>query len=306
MALPAIVVLLGVLVSVGVFVRVNTDSRLESAENLAETGAALVRYAEMERKDAVEQAVATEGLFESSEEVTDDEFTHFAETIRKENGTGVAFAPRVTAAEFDRFVAEARGEFPTFAIRDTEFDTITAEDDGVYWPLLYKWGMSEAGFGRGFDFASDPAISQAIQASLETGQPAASQLLTLPGDDEPGEFVIVTVVGSEQLPDGIAVVTLPLDELLNDRIHVLLGLRATVTLTSIATAEPAGTEGNDGSDSRSGGLHHRRRSDHQRRHRNQQDRCGQHDRTMATCPRDKQQRSLGLGDVRSETARRPR
>ena len=242
MALPAIVVFLGMLVSIGVFVRVNSDARLESTENLAEIGAALVRYAETERKDAVEQAVATEGLFESSNEVTAVEFDHFAETIRKVNGTGVAYAPRVTAAGFDQFVTKARGEFPTFAIRDSEFETVTAQPGEVYWPLLYKWGMAEVGFARGFDFGSNPEILEAIETTLWTGEPSASEFLTLPGDDKPGDFVIVTVVGPVGNPDGIAVVTLPLNELLNDRIHVLLGLHATVTLSQTASGGPDGTE----------------------------------------------------------------
>ena len=233
-ALPAIVVLLGMLISIGVFARVNADARRESSEHLAETGAALVRYAEVERLNAVGRAVATEGLFESSLEVTAEQFTHFAETIRKVNGTGIAYAPRVLAADFDLFVAEARQEFQTYAVRDTDFERITAQPGGVYWPLLYTWGMSKVGFARGFDFGSDAIISEAIETSLLTGQPAASVFLTLPGEDQPSDFAIVTVVGPEDDPDGIAVVTLPLAELLNQRIHDVLGLQATVTLSQTA------------------------------------------------------------------------
>jgi signal transduction histidine kinase len=214
--------------SIGGFVRIQADARRESIGHLTEFGAGLLGYVDHLTADAVGRVQGTKGLFESSEEVTAVEFEHFVSAISSARADGaqrggMAYAARVPAADLKQMVAEAKSQFPWFSVHDLEVSPITAQTGRVYWPILYTSAMGAAGFDRGFDLGSHPAINFAIDASLDAGGPAASPFLRVRGDDMLGDLVIVNVIRRRNLPVGLAVATLQLDELLVDYAQELLG-----------------------------------------------------------------------------------
>ena len=239
-ALPAAVFLICIGISVSVFFRLHDEARQAASRQLNDAGAELVRHTHDLTLEAIEQAQATKGLFEASDEVTLAEFVHFVRTIEDQNGRGVDYAPRVTASDFDQFHSEVWQRFPGYQIRDAQSQPISRQPGRVYWPLLYRWGASGDGFVAGFDFGSDAAIHRAIESSILLRRPAASRFVRTPGAREEGDFVIVAAVGRDAIPDGIVLVTLSLDDVLRARMLELVGPIATLELTQSSDVESEG------------------------------------------------------------------
>lgn len=235
-AFPAVVFLISIGISVSVFLRLHDEARAATSRQLTDAGDELIEYADELTLEAIEQVQATKALFEASREVTLAEFVLFEHTIGHKNGRGVDYAPRVTASEFDQFIADARVDFPGYRIRGADSQPISSRPGGVYWPLLYRWGSGDV-FVAGFDFGSDPAIQHAIESSILLDRPAASRFGSVPGHSEHADVLIVTAIGPNATPDGIAVVTLTLDDLLTARALELVGPGITLELT-----QPSGGE----------------------------------------------------------------
>jgi signal transduction histidine kinase len=134
----------------------------------------------------------------------------------------------VPSDEVNEFLDQARLAQPGFNIYGNG-----EEPADEYWPLLYSTADDGVGYRPGFDFGSDPAIRAAIERGIVTGRPVAHRFVFVPGQDHVGDFVVISVIRRNSLPDGIAVATLRLDELLEPRLHDLLGNTATLRLVNV-------------------------------------------------------------------------
>lgn len=216
------------------------ETALENAElteRIADAGEQLANIATDQVSVAVEQAQSIRGLYEASSEVTKEEFAHFAAVMGTKISNRMGFAPRVPADQLDDFVAEAKAIESRF-----EFHGESEEPRDVYWPLLFSSESGAAGFDFGFDLGSDPVIAAALLRSIAEDRAIASNLVELPGDDQPGDLVIVSAIEGEGSPIGAAIVILRLDELLTPRAEQLLSDDVHL---EIGSADPLATESVD-------------------------------------------------------------
>lgn len=239
LALPATVALLGIVLSITAYSRVHAEETLASSQDLSEVGQELARAAGDIQLIASEQVLAIQGLFESRS-VTVGQFERFTSVIGTPFDSRLAYAPMVTSGELDRFLDQTRLTQPGFNLYGAD-----QEPRAVYWPLLYSSEVDDAGYRPGFDFGSDPAIRAAIEGAMLAGRPVASRFVGVPGDDQPSDLVIVSVIRRNSFPVGIAVATLRLDELLEPRVRQLLGDTASLHLRD--AADPAEAANQDGS-----------------------------------------------------------
>jgi signal transduction histidine kinase len=209
--------------SVGQYVRMRTDDETRLSENLSDAGQQVVRIAEDLQAVAVEHAQAIRGLYEASTEVTHDEFDHFVSIMGAGQENRMGYAPRVASDDVDQFLAEIAMTEPAFDLQGL------SPDRDEYWPLVFTSATDDAGYARGFDFGTVPAIRVAIAASVSEKRAVAASV-SIPGDEDVGDFVIVSAVFKDDDPIGIAVVALRLDELLAPRVDQLLGPDAQMEL----------------------------------------------------------------------------
>ncbi len=206
-------------------------------ERIADAGAQLANTATDLVSVAVEQAQSIRGLYESSTEVTREEFAHFVAVMGTAISNRMVFARRVPADQLEGFVLEATAIEPRFRFHG---DSDQARD--VYWPLLFSSETDEASYEFGFDFGSVPAIAAAIERSIDEARAIASDLVEVPGDDEAGDLVVVSAIEKEGTPLGAAIVTLRLDELLRPRAQQLLGDDVLLEIGPLGPHEPASVD----------------------------------------------------------------
>lgn len=224
LAIPALVALIGIILSVSQYSRMRTLEEIRLSEGLTEAGEQLVRIADDLQTVAVQQVQAIRGLYESSAEVTRDEFDHFVSIMGASQKSRMGYAPRVAQADLDHFLAEIATAEPGFDLHG-----ISSDPRDEYWPLVFTNATDDAGYSQGFDFGTVPAIRVAISTSISEKRAVAASV-TIPGDDTSGDFVIVSAVHKDEGPIGIAVVVLRLDELLAPRVDQLLGSNARLEL----------------------------------------------------------------------------
>jgi signal transduction histidine kinase len=217
-------VVLGILSAHSRYARERTAEDRELTRNLSDSGEQLERIALDLQSIAIEQAQAIRGLFEASTEVTREEFDHFTSVIGMSISNRLGYAERVPAQHMDQFVANAVAEEPAFALHGE-----SGEATGIHYPLLFSSETDVVGFSYGFDFGSVPEIRAAIERSFATNGPVAAPV-KVPGDDEPGDFLIISPIFKDGAPIGVATVTLRLDELLAPRVDQLVGPQANFEL----------------------------------------------------------------------------
>ncbi|HJQ94114.1 MAG TPA: CHASE domain-containing protein, partial [Acidimicrobiia bacterium] len=215
---PALIVLLGISSSLRQYARATEAENAELTERLADAGDQLASIATDLFLVAAEQAQAIRGLYESSIDVTKEEFSHFASVMGTSTGNRMVFAARVPATELDEFNTKAILIEPDFRLHGA-----SDQPRDEYWLLLFSSESDSVGYEHGFDFGSVPQIKVAIETSLAEKRAVASDLIAVPGDDEEGDLVVVSTIEGESAPIGAAIVTLRLDEQLAPRVEQLLG-----------------------------------------------------------------------------------
>jgi len=87
----------------------------------------------------------------------------------------------------------------------------------------------------GFDLATVPELSEAIDRSLSTEVPVSSGFIELPGDDEAGDLALVSSI---RRPDGeilgVGLVVIQIDEVVGERAELLLAGEATSLIREVA------------------------------------------------------------------------
>ncbi|HLF43394.1 MAG TPA: HAMP domain-containing sensor histidine kinase [Acidimicrobiia bacterium] len=193
--LATTIAVVGVAISVVMYIRNENSGEQRAREALASTGEELTRVVADLRTAASEQTEALEGLFESSTVVTQEEFDHFAVVIGGAPTSSLVFASPVP----------------------------TGDPDVFSWPVVYEARSTANGYEEGFDLVRDPALRDAIDRALRGEDSASSGFIALPGDEHPGDVALVSAMtrpNGEMVGVGVAIIQI--DEALAERARLLL------------------------------------------------------------------------------------
>lgn len=209
-------VLLPALLGIGLFVGFFAQSEYQAVhareqrlQQLADEAAG-----ELERNMARHQEVL-EGLgsfFESSQEVTDEEFATFTERAlrRFPNLQALSWDPIVKDEDLAQF-EETQRERPgmeTFSVKerntDGELVPVQSRDDHVVVTLIEPMASNRAALG--FDISSNPTRQQAIMRARETGLPSATAPIDLVQEygTQKGMLALVPVTDPDAAASGAA------------------------------------------------------------------------------------------------------
>jgi two-component system cell cycle sensor histidine kinase/response regulator CckA len=147
---------------------------------------------------------ATSGLFSASEFVSRHEFRAFVLEMDLPESypgvRGIGYTRRVPATEDERVIAELRREVPGFSIwsgsrgagaeggpsgapAGASADAPPAAANGDAFPVVYLEPLGDSHRAViGFDMATERGRREAMEAARDSGQPAASGVLTLIGE----------------------------------------------------------------------------------------------------------------------------
>jgi signal transduction histidine kinase len=234
LALPAVIALLGIVLSVVVHDRLLDGAETRTAARLEDSGAELLRVADDLEAIAVGQVLAIRGLFEASVVVTPGEFEHFVDVIGEPGIGGLAFAPRVLSEDMKSFVVRTRTHQPDYEISSQPLPGDALGEDlavsgRVHWPIVYR-SQDRLGFPTGFDLGSVPELEETIQAALLAREPIASGFVAVPGGEAEGDLLVVAPIRYDGEVIGIAVRTLRLDDVLASRVEAVFGSPVTLHL----------------------------------------------------------------------------
>lgn len=192
------IAIIGIALSVFMFIRTGNVERELARETLAGTGEELMRVVTDLGALARNQAVALKGLFESSVNVTPEEFDHFADVI-----SGAPVSSLLIAV-----------------------GTLAPDSGELTWPVLYETSSSVV-FGAGFDLATREELSEAIDRSMLSEAPIAAGFIDMPGNAEAGDLALVSSITrpNGELLAGLVIVEI--DEAVRRRVGLLLDGGAT-------------------------------------------------------------------------------
>jgi len=137
----------------------------------------------------LEVLISLDSMFESSQEVTRQEFHHFVQTAlnRHPGIRGLSWDQRLTAAERPRFEAET-------GLRITQFDAqkrrVPAEARDDYVVVRYVEPAADIS-ALGLDIASEPVRREALEKACDTGGVASSRPILLVSEQGDRRSVLV-------------------------------------------------------------------------------------------------------------------
>ena len=197
------------------------DDQAEIA--LSERGQLLVENISAAMDKVVDHLTAVGGLYQASEEVTRSEFGRFVSNFGVAPGvSGVAHAQVVPFPELDQFVSHMRETIPGYGLFefDGEGRPIPVEKRGHYIPV--GWIESSLdGFDaiHGFDLASEPFLSEALEEAEATSDVSATSFVQLPfEDDADGLVVFWPITDTIGDVDGFSVALIDLSDFLEAHI----------------------------------------------------------------------------------------
>lgn len=197
MVIAVVVVALATLAVVAaLFVRTDASDRsrhqFEDAANVAIDGI------ELSLQQSISQLNAIQGLFDSSEVVSRQEFSIFVERFLDEPGgiSTLNWVTRVRASQKAQFIEAVRRE--GFA----EFDIYPESESQDYFPVTYRVPFPSEPADIGFDLFSGETSAAALLTAWESGEIAATEAITL-GEDQGNRlavFVFAPVYSSKDIP----------------------------------------------------------------------------------------------------------
>jgi diguanylate cyclase (GGDEF)-like protein len=126
---------------------------------------------------------AIRGLFDSSDDVTRDEFHRFAQALsldeRYPGATNISFAPRVPHAKKLQFERAVRAETSPLVKGLPEFAVKPPGERSEYLALTYIEPMGENVVAWGLDLNADPLRRSVVDRARDSGQVSASSAFTL-------------------------------------------------------------------------------------------------------------------------------
>lgn len=185
----------------------------------SETGRAAEFLEDLER-------VELEGLaklFESSEEVTADEFVRYVNGLSRSPGIRAwEWLPAVPAAEREHFEQQVRASgLPNFAItqRDGGGRQVPLARRDVYYPVTFVFPVSGNEAALGYDAGSEPLRRTALERAARSGLPTATAPIVLVQDHARQQGMVVFrpvfCAGQPQRVRGFVVAVFRLDRLLD-------------------------------------------------------------------------------------------
>lgn len=206
-------------------------------------GAHGARIAE-ELRDLRTQLQACAGFMAASENVTREEFASFAEPLALGSlAQGWAWVVPVPA------VAPAAGAgIPSTWQRDAAGERVPAADRAVLYPVLYAAPAALEG-ALGFDLGSEPARRAALEETLRTGLPAATDSIRLVAPDDQPPGILAFQAAASRRQSGLVVAVVRLEDLISlafrrtgetstDIIHSLFQLEPGRPPRFLATSRP--------------------------------------------------------------------
>ncbi|MBI1326970.1 MAG: response regulator [Alphaproteobacteria bacterium] len=150
--------------------------------------------------DYVQALQALQSFYNSSQEVSRDEFRSFTEGFLEKNPgiRRLIWVPRVRDEERLAFEQNGRAQIEeTFAIkeRDASGDIVKALSRKEYYPVFYAEPLSNIIIpNMGFDLASEEVRYQALERARITGKPAATEKLRFFSEKEENQYGLMLVL----------------------------------------------------------------------------------------------------------------
>ncbi len=161
---------------------------------------------------ALAKQTTVKGLFESSAEVTEDEFMLFADNLNypiRSLHRALVWAPRVLDVERAAFETQQRIRHPEFVVWEWGPDGLQqpAADRDDYFPVTYLWYVDSEEAARGWDMGSSPLRRAAMEEAVSTGYPVMTGPLQLTTDHLQNAplrwgYLVFTPVYTEGPPPG--------------------------------------------------------------------------------------------------------
>jgi signal transduction histidine kinase len=204
------VAVVGVMFSVMMFIRADNADERAAREVLAGNGEELTRVVEDLQAAGSQQAEALEALFESSNQVTKEEFLHFAEVIGGAASSSLAIA----------------------------YPAAVSSQLLVPWVVAFESRSGDTGFEVGTDIGRLLPLRDAINRSLSVETPEMSGFIGIPGDDAAGDVAFVSsITGQFGQTVGVALAVLQIDEAMALRAELLLDEGTTWQLREVVPHE---------------------------------------------------------------------
>src|SRR2546427_472408 len=141
---------------------------------------------------------AIRGLFDSSDEVTRDEFHQFAQALslgeRYPGATNISFAPRVPHAKKLEFERAVRAERSPLVKGLPEFAVKPPGERPEYVVLTYIEPMGKNVAAWGLDLNADPLRRSVVDRARDSGQIASSSGVTLVRDSDANITITSTLL----------------------------------------------------------------------------------------------------------------
>jgi signal transduction histidine kinase len=235
-----VVGLIGVAVSVATSAFLWSGEQQRAAGILEGRGKVLV----VSTADALESVTlrlkAVGGLFESSAEVTADEFGRFVTNLGLPPGLGaIAYMPIVKDEDLDQYVAEMRQTIPDYALFELDVDggRILVGEHPEYVPV--QWVEPPEAFGgpQGFDSKSEFNRRAALEQARDTGELAVTPFLRLVSETDSDGFLMYWPVTDPNTAAVVGFVLAPMDlsELLDSQVPEALSGSVDWTVTDISS-----------------------------------------------------------------------
>jgi diguanylate cyclase (GGDEF)-like protein len=161
------------------FRKIETDTITADFKKAVDEDALLI---EQEIKLNFEALHVLKTLFDSSQEVTSDEFHGAAQSIleRHDKILALAWAEKVTASQREAYERTKKQKIPGFHI--TQFDENMlqpAAPRAVYFPNSYLEPIEGNETALGFDVASEAARREALMSAIDSGELRITRTITL-------------------------------------------------------------------------------------------------------------------------------
>ncbi len=198
----AIVALFGTIASTGLWYWLCASEQKTLESDFALLAAERAGAIQRELNQDVEVINSISSLYAASTEVSRDEFHAFTSRAFRENRSvmSLEWVPKIALSdrrEFESRLGEELQRTITISQVGTSRRLETAGIRDTYYPVEYLMQPKESPSGAyAFDHASDPMRWEAMQRALESGQPVASQKLTLfrlGGTDEQRAGILIAM-----------------------------------------------------------------------------------------------------------------
>jgi signal transduction histidine kinase len=195
--------------------------------------------------DAGGQAEAVAALFRASNEVTESEFEGFIQDIGLTEGMfGLGFVAAVDRADLAAFEETLSRNHPgAFVFEVDGIEQVPVGERDSYRPIQFFYSVDDLP-AWGYDSASDPDFSVAVEQALATGELTASGFLTFPGrPGSQGWVMFEAASGPGGLVLGVVATAMDLEAVLAAAIPAGVGSDLDLTIHDLTETTPRVPEG---------------------------------------------------------------